>query len=313
MQYYTSLREANIARQKEWVGKAPPVDLSFRSNEMMGEVGEVLELIGGRIRDAKWPDGLGSELADVLITADLLMLDAGMGALPMSGEPLRGYGPLRLATMLGAHAGKVANVVKKLERERLGFAGSTSDRIDLLGHMRSMMAVVTTMAEMLKGVDIIGKFNATSEKLGFQTRLLDYPGYSIFAEKGEVFDVVSSWTEALNPGETFTPMPQDQAREATFDTLEELAKLLHNEGDTALEGELRASFARGTGGVDIDRVVDILTVVHNTELEKAMSALNVATDALDTSTHLNDRLTLRLTTIMDDLGRLLWSAAEPLD
>jgi len=306
MQYYTSLREANIARQKEWVGKAPPVDLSFRSNEMMGEVGEVLELIGLDSPAAERMKLVAPELADVLICADLLMLDAGMGALPMNGEVLRGFGPLRLGTMLGAHAGKVANVVKKLERERLGFAGSTADHIDLLGLMRCMLAVVTALAEMAKGVDIVGKFNATSEKLGFQTRLLDYPGYSIFAEKGEVFDVVSSWTEALKPGETFTPMPQDQAREATFDTLEELAKLLHDEGDTAMEGELRASFARGTGGVDIDRVVDILTVVHNTELEKAMSALNEATDDVST-------LTLRMTTLQDDLSRLHRYASQPLD
>jgi NTP pyrophosphatase (non-canonical NTP hydrolase) len=312
---YTSLREANIARQKEWVGKAPPVDLSFRSNEMMGEVGEVMELFVERPREPDWKDRMADEMADVVITADLLLLDASAEtALPVDGDCDSG-GPLTF----GASAGKVANVVKKLERERQGFVGSTADVVDLVGGLRRMLGLLKRLASFTEiNVDqaVARKFNATSRKLGFGTELALVPGQSLYALHGLELVIASSWADHidLKPGETFTPIRLvdeagsvlSVARSITFDTLEELAKQLHDEGDTALEGELRASFARGTGGIDIDRVVDILITLHN-------SAFDDVLKALDKQTALNERLILRLTTLEDELGRLHTYALEPLD
>ena len=82
------LRDANQRRHKEWAhGEA--VDLSFRGVELAGEVGEVcneikklervrLNLVGGKTD----LEGIKEELADVMISADLIAMDLGidMGA-----------------------------------------------------------------------------------------------------------------------------------------------------------------------------------------------------------------------------------------
>ena len=71
------LRKANFIRAKEWGGK--PTDLSFKGNELAGEVGEACNILkkmertrlgmkggGGDI------DALAEELADVIICVDLI-------------------------------------------------------------------------------------------------------------------------------------------------------------------------------------------------------------------------------------------------
>lgn len=103
-----ALRRANAARQKEW-DPGNQVTLSYRGNEMAGEVGEA------------------------------------------------------------------CNVIKKLERERLGIAGSR----DTFAHLAEELADVVICADLIAmhaGIDLFGeavpaKFNATSEKVGLKTRL----------------------------------------------------------------------------------------------------------------------------------------------
>lgn len=80
----TELRIANIARQAEWCPDQVP-DLSFRGNELAGEVGEACNVIKKLERERYgWRgsrsnlDRLGEELADVIICADLCAITAGI-------------------------------------------------------------------------------------------------------------------------------------------------------------------------------------------------------------------------------------------
>jgi NTP pyrophosphatase (non-canonical NTP hydrolase) len=79
-----TLLEANLKRQKVWCPDVKP-DLSFRGNELAGEVGEACNVIkklererhGWRgSRDTK--EHLGEELADVIICTSLIALEAGI-------------------------------------------------------------------------------------------------------------------------------------------------------------------------------------------------------------------------------------------
>lgn len=102
-----TLREANLARQAEW-DPDDQITLSYRGNEMAGEVGEA------------------------------------------------------------------CNVIKKLERERMGIRGSR----DTVAHLAEELADVIICADLIAsaaGIDldqaVRDKFNATSEKVGLKTRM----------------------------------------------------------------------------------------------------------------------------------------------
>ena len=105
---FTSLRAANNARQKEW-DAGNQITLSYRGNELAGEVGEA------------------------------------------------------------------CNVIKKLERERLGIAGSRDTKAHLAEELADVIICVDLIA-MAEGIDmdaaVRAKFNATSEKVGLRTRLV---------------------------------------------------------------------------------------------------------------------------------------------
>lgn len=72
-------------------------------------------------------------------------------------------------------AGEVCNVIKKLERERIGIAGSR-DTIDHLAEELADAVICADLIAMAAGVDldaaVEAKFNATSEKVGLATRYL---------------------------------------------------------------------------------------------------------------------------------------------
>ena len=105
---HTTLRAANIARQKEW-DAGNQISLSYRGNELAGEVGEA------------------------------------------------------------------CNVIKKLERERLGIAGSRDTKAHLAEELADVIICVDLIAAA-EGIDmdaaVCAKFNATSEKVGLRTRLV---------------------------------------------------------------------------------------------------------------------------------------------
>lgn len=103
-----NLREANIARSEEWT-KGEKVSLSFRGNELAGEVGEA------------------------------------------------------------------CNVIKKLERERLGYRGSR-DTVDHLMEELADAVICADLTAMEVGRDldeaVRNKFNATSDKYGLSVRMV---------------------------------------------------------------------------------------------------------------------------------------------
>jgi NTP pyrophosphatase (non-canonical NTP hydrolase) len=101
------LREANLIRAKEWQN-GTILSLSFRGNELAGEVGEA------------------------------------------------------------------CNLIKKLDRERLGIAGSRASEAELTEELADVIICVDLLA-MEFGIDleaaVKNKFNATSEKVGLETRI----------------------------------------------------------------------------------------------------------------------------------------------
>jgi NTP pyrophosphatase (non-canonical NTP hydrolase) len=80
----TTLRAANTARQKEW-DPNDNITLAFRGNELAGETGEACNVIKKlerermRIRGSRASVAdLASELADVVICADLIAMHEGI-------------------------------------------------------------------------------------------------------------------------------------------------------------------------------------------------------------------------------------------
>lgn len=83
-----ALQRAHIARQEEWCPDQKP-DLSFRGNEMAGEVGEACNVIKKLERERHgWrgsratKEQLAEELADVIYTAVLVAITAGIDIEP---------------------------------------------------------------------------------------------------------------------------------------------------------------------------------------------------------------------------------------
>jgi NTP pyrophosphatase (non-canonical NTP hydrolase) len=81
---YVTLRGANEARQKEW-DAGNQITLAYRGNELAGEVGEACNVIKKLERERMDIRGsratltdLASELADVVICADLIAMQAGI-------------------------------------------------------------------------------------------------------------------------------------------------------------------------------------------------------------------------------------------
>lgn len=170
IKYYSTLREANYHRQREWCGGEPQVPLLFRTTELAGEAGEAMECI---VSDS---GTLAEELADVVITADLLAADLGIDFdLPDLVDFLHSHqGASAQPTSLGIAVGLVCNQVKKMERSRLGWRGSLPNMDDLEMHLR-LVIMITFLIAQTKGIVLMDavehKFNATGKQLGLGTRL----------------------------------------------------------------------------------------------------------------------------------------------
>lgn len=83
--------------------------------------------------------------------------------------PLSFYG-----NELAGEAGEACNIIKKLERERLGMRTSYASKRELADELADVMICVHLIANH-QGIDIDRavkeKFNQTSERYGFETRL----------------------------------------------------------------------------------------------------------------------------------------------
>lgn len=75
---------------------------------------------------------------------------------------------------LAGEVGEACNVIKKLERERMGIAGSR-DTLEHLAEELADVVICTDLIAMQVGIDldeaVRRKFNATSEKVGLKTRI----------------------------------------------------------------------------------------------------------------------------------------------
>lgn len=90
--FFPTLREKNIERQKIWDSKGQ-IKLDFRLLEFFGECGELanlikkdyresLGLVGSRVEKKQFEE----EIADVVITLDLYRLSMGNGPIYISGN-----------------------------------------------------------------------------------------------------------------------------------------------------------------------------------------------------------------------------------
>ena len=76
---------------------------------------------------------------------------------------------------LAGETGEACNCLKKLDRERLGLKGSRTT-LEALGEELADIIICTDLAAMAAGIpdlweEVRKKFNATSEKQGFDVRL----------------------------------------------------------------------------------------------------------------------------------------------
>lgn len=76
---------------------------------------------------------------------------------------------------LAGEVGEACNIIKKLERERLGIRGSRATTAQLAEELADVVICVDLIA-MQYGIDldaaVAAKFNATSQKYGLATRLV---------------------------------------------------------------------------------------------------------------------------------------------
>jgi len=76
---------------------------------------------------------------------------------------------------LAGEVGEACNVIKKLERERMGIRGSR-DTIEHLAEELADIIICADLIAMQAGIDldaaVAAKFNATSKKVGLQTRYM---------------------------------------------------------------------------------------------------------------------------------------------
>lgn len=75
---------------------------------------------------------------------------------------------------LAGETGEACNIIKKLERERLGIRGSRAT-VDQLADELADVLICADLIALAEGIDleaaVARKFNATSEKVGLSTRL----------------------------------------------------------------------------------------------------------------------------------------------
>lgn len=176
MANWTSLREANKARDIEWTGGTLH-DYTWRGCELGGEVGEVItEVLHADLWDRR-TSHLLPELSDVVICVDLTGMTLGLEPLPIHSAGSLGVAGLdRDALRLGHHVLLMQNAIKKLERERRGWPGSRAERVDVHNGLRYIMGRIGLYASYCK-VDlkqgVMDTFNATSRKVGLTTFLTD--------------------------------------------------------------------------------------------------------------------------------------------
>lgn len=181
MTEYSTFSEANAARQIEWLG-GQHLPLTFRTNEMAGELGEVAELLLDRWIPSShmytaWHRALADELADVIICSEIIAWQLS--------EQLDYNAPDGLARWTGTDyqwcakterdMGLLCNIAKKMDRTVYGIAGGVQPDVGrrlVMERVRQMVQHVYNLASSERirmEVVVARKFNGTSKKVGLQT------------------------------------------------------------------------------------------------------------------------------------------------
>lgn len=183
---YATLRTANAARQAVWM-TGTPLPLTFRTNELAGEFGEVAELLldrwsrNGHMYSA-WRDALGQELSDVVICGDIVGWTLGQPIDLARHEGLAQRADIDLKWIgYGARdVGLLCNEAKKLDRNLYSLAGAKPYQdSNIMAHLGKVMQRIYDMLyneQYIPEVAIARKFNMTSKKVGFEVYYIP-PGY----------------------------------------------------------------------------------------------------------------------------------------
>lgn len=188
MTEWPDLGGANRMRQVEWLGEVK-LPLTFRTNEMAGELGEVAELlmirwVPGQRFTEQWRSALADEIADGIICADIVALTLG--------EPLDLATPEGLASRVSndyrwcawalEDMGLLCNAAKKMDRTEYAVAGGLSYAegkpmvMEALNKMVQHLYNLAFNEQIIMEVAVARKFNKTSAKLGLQTLFIP-PGH----------------------------------------------------------------------------------------------------------------------------------------
>jgi NTP pyrophosphatase (non-canonical NTP hydrolase) len=171
----------NLARCLRWHPQGlSSWSLSDWAVALAGEVGEVCEVI-----DRSWHGpldtvALGNELADVYTYLDLFAAAAQLDLHQEDSKALQGKHPGSTwgTITLAMHAGKLCDVVKKLNRYRDGLRGNKDSEAELRQQMGTLVRKIALRTRQLAeavGLDlevcVCEKFNYVSERSGFPERI----------------------------------------------------------------------------------------------------------------------------------------------
>lgn len=176
---YTTLRAANIARDKLWFKDvaAPPL---WRACELAGELGELFE--------ARGSGNITLEAADVLVCTDLALMELGAPEFPP--RPTHGMPTYQRYVAMGQSpsgalvAGIVqtgllyCNLAKKLYREALGMPGTRTTPEAAGAHLYDVALGVQALLyhySIDPELAVRAKFNQTSQKVGFDVFIGEPP------------------------------------------------------------------------------------------------------------------------------------------
>lgn len=127
---------------------------------------------------------------------------------------------------LAGEVGEACNVIKKLERERIGIAGSRDTKEHLAEELADIV-ICTDLIAMDVGIDldaaVVAKFNTTSEKIGLSTKM---------AAREDILSLIAALKEAWAEIERFKQ--QDSAAATHVESL--ICMRTHFTGDPPYVG-----------------------------------------------------------------------------
>lgn len=177
--WYSTLRNANRARQDEWDPEGILNNLDWRVNELFGEVGELCNVVKKLERERLGLPGslasladLAAEIADVVICVDLVALTSENREFDLEVIESEACG-VHYATSPDFSILRRLNSNCSILSENLFGSRSNLSRVQQNDMTRAIECCSVLSSKY--GIDlkeaVQNKFNATSEKVGLKTRL----------------------------------------------------------------------------------------------------------------------------------------------